>query len=211
MAPHDHTVDVLEACRTDLHVLTAETAPCGGIRAVVQYLASLGKRALGVGRATVTMEQLDVRRWATREPMATARREPPFGWCHNPLLLRFYHDPDVWTLSFNKGDESGPDDARAFVSDDSPPHAFIRDHDATTALREAVRWRPRDAAELFKSRHRRLQSSIPGYITMGGADEAYAYWQHNGQFWGETEGALPWVAQMVRMVSRHRGRKRGCA
>jgi tetratricopeptide (TPR) repeat protein len=42
-----------------------------------------------------------------------------------------------------------------------------RDHDATTALREAVRWRPRVAAELLKTRHRRPPSSILGYITMG--------------------------------------------
>jgi hypothetical protein len=73
-----------------------------------------------------------------------------------------------------------------------------RDDEATTALREAVRWRPRVAAELLKTRHRRPQSSIPGYITMGGADEAYEYWQHNGQFWEETEGALSWVAETVR-------------
>jgi tetratricopeptide (TPR) repeat protein len=57
-----------------------------------------------------------------------------------------------------------------------------RDHDATTALKEAVRWRPRVAAELLKTRHRRPQSSIPGYITMGGADEADEYWQHSGRF-----------------------------
>ena len=86
-----------------------------------------------------------------------------------------------------------------------------RDHDATTALREAVRWRPRVAAELLKTRHRRPPSSIPGYITMGGTDEAYEYWQHNGRFWGETEGALPWVAETVRTVSPRQGQKHGRA
>jgi tetratricopeptide (TPR) repeat protein len=86
-----------------------------------------------------------------------------------------------------------------------------RDDEATIALREAVRWRPRVAAELLKTRHRRPQSSIPGYITMGGADEAYEYWQHNGQFWEETEGALSWVAETVRTVPRPRGRKKGQA
>jgi tetratricopeptide (TPR) repeat protein len=86
-----------------------------------------------------------------------------------------------------------------------------RNHDATTALREAVRWRPRVAAELLKARHRRPPSSIPGFITLGGADEAYAYWQHNGRFCGETEGALPWVAETVRTVSRRQGWKKGNA
>ena len=86
-----------------------------------------------------------------------------------------------------------------------------RNHDATTTLKEALRWRPRVAAELLKTRHRRPQSSIPGYITMGGADEAYEYWQHSGRFWGETEGALPWLAEMVRTVSQRQGRKQGRA
>jgi tetratricopeptide (TPR) repeat protein len=86
-----------------------------------------------------------------------------------------------------------------------------RDHDATIVLREAVRWRPRVAAELLKTRHRRPQSSIPGYITMGSADEAYEYWQHSGRFWGETEGALPWVAETVRTVSRRQSQKKGNA
>lgn len=116
-------------------MLTAETAPCGGIRAVVQYLASLGKQALGVGRATVTVEQLDVHRWVTRESVATARQGPPFGWCHHPLLLRFYHDPDVWTHSLVEGDASGPDDAGAVVSEEeSPPSAFIRAHQEALIL-----------------------------------------------------------------------------
>jgi len=135
MARNDHAVDFLEACRTDLHVLAPETAPCGGIRAVVQYLAPLGKQAIGVGRATVTVEQLDVSRWPTPEPVAAARRAPPWGWCNNPLLLRFYDDPDVWTLSFDAEDAIGPDDAGAFVSEDaSPPPAFIRAHQEALIL-----------------------------------------------------------------------------
>src|SRR6266511_676139 len=135
MAQHDPAADVLEACRSDLHELTPETAPCKGVRAEVQYLASGGKRAIGVGRATVTVEQLDVSRWPTREPVAAARRAPPFGWCNNPLLLRFYDDPDVWTLSFDEGDTIGPDDAGAFVrQDESPPSAFIRAHQEALIL-----------------------------------------------------------------------------
>ena len=67
--------------------------------------------------------------------MAAARRAPPFGWCHNPLLLRFYHDPDVWTLAFDEGDARGSDDAGAFVSEEeSPPAAFIRTHQEALTL-----------------------------------------------------------------------------
>ena len=84
-----------------------------------------------------------------------------------------------------------------------------RDHDATTALKEAVRWRPRVAAELLKTRHRRPPSSIPGTITMGGADEAYAYWQHSGRFWEETAEALAWVAETRHATGQRRGQQRG--
>jgi hypothetical protein len=60
---------------------------------------------------------------------------PPFGWCHNPLLLRFYHDPDVWTLSLDEGDSIGSDDAGAFVSDDdSPSPVFIHAHQEALIL-----------------------------------------------------------------------------
>jgi hypothetical protein len=135
MAQCDPAADVLEACRRDLDELTPETVSCQEVRAVVQYLASLWKRAMGVGRATVTVEQLDVCRWPTREPMAAARRVPPLGWCDYPLLLHFYEDPDVWTLSLDEGDASGADDAGAFVCDDkSLPPAFIRAHQEARIL-----------------------------------------------------------------------------
>jgi len=128
MEQHDESADPLDVCRTALHELTPETAPCQGVRAVVQYLASLGKRAIGVGRATVTIEQLALNLWPKRAPVAGGRI-PPWGWCQNPLLLRFYDDPDVWTLSVDVGDEFGPEDAGLSVREDEiPPSAFIRSH-----------------------------------------------------------------------------------
>jgi len=84
-----------------------------------------------------------------------------------------------------------------------------RAEEATRALTDAMQWRPRVAAELLKTRHRRPQSSIPGYITMGGADEAYEYWQQHRRFWEETEGALAWVAETRQANARRRGQKRG--
>jgi hypothetical protein len=47
MAPHDPAADVLEACRTDLHVLTPETAPCGGIREVRERIVGDLRRGQG--------------------------------------------------------------------------------------------------------------------------------------------------------------------
>ena len=65
-----------------------------------------------------------------------------------------------------------------------------RDDEAITALREVVRWRPRVAKELLRTTHRRPKSTMPGYITMGSADEAYEYWQQQRRFWEDTAGAL---------------------
>ena len=154
------------------------------------------------------------------------------GWLEEALAI------DQELLSLNPNDNQGvralavtvlfalkrPEEVmkvcRAYPDDGMPEVAYGRalalfqlgrDDEAITALREAVRWRPRVAAELLKTRHRRPQSSIPGFITMGGADEAYEYWQHSGRFWGETEGALPWVAETVRTISQRRGRKQGNA
>jgi hypothetical protein len=79
MAQHAPAADVLGACRTDLNELTAERAPCKEVRAVVKYLESLGKHGIGIGRAAVTIAQLDLRTWPPREPIAAARRAPPWG------------------------------------------------------------------------------------------------------------------------------------
>jgi tetratricopeptide (TPR) repeat protein len=80
--------------------------------------------------------------------------------------------------------------------------------DATRALREAIQWLPLVAKELLKLRHRRPKSAMPGFITMGGADEAYNYWQRDGRFWRETEGALSWLAEIAHTIPRRKGRKR---
>jgi tetratricopeptide (TPR) repeat protein len=84
-----------------------------------------------------------------------------------------------------------------------------RDTDAAHALQEAIQWLPLVAKELLKPRHRRPKSAMPGFITMGGADEAYDYWQRNGRFWEETDSALSWLAKMVRATPHSKGRKRG--
>ena len=84
-----------------------------------------------------------------------------------------------------------------------------RDKDATTALQEAIHWLPLVAKELLKAKHRRPKSAMPGYITLGGADEAYEYWQRHGRFWEETAGALTWLAETVQTASKRKGRKAG--
>ena len=84
-----------------------------------------------------------------------------------------------------------------------------KDTDAAQTLQSAVRWLPLVAKELLKPRHRRPKSAIPGFLTMGGADEAYDYWQHHGKFWQETPGVLSWLAEIVHAPRRRQRRTKG--
>ncbi|MFQ5897852.1 MAG: tetratricopeptide repeat protein [Candidatus Methylomirabilia bacterium] len=69
---------------------------------------------------------------------------------------------------------------------------------ATRRLREAVAWSPLVAKELLKTKHRRPRSRFPGTVTMGGPDEAYDYWEHQGKFWKQMAGALEWLRRVAR-------------
>lgn len=54
---------------------------------------------------------------------------------------------------------------------------------ARMALDEAVSYMPLVRAELLKKRHDRPRDMHDGYITHGGRDQAYVYWQEYGGFW----------------------------
>jgi tetratricopeptide (TPR) repeat protein len=64
---------------------------------------------------------------------------------------------------------------------------------ATAALKEAVGYLPLVRKELLKTRHRLPRTARPDMVTLGGADEAYLYWEHWGQFWQEDPEALEWL------------------
>ncbi len=65
---------------------------------------------------------------------------------------------------------------------------------ATNKLEEAIELSPKIADELLKKRHREPKETIPGYITSGGWDEAYEYWEYFGRFWGKEE--LTWLKKV---------------
>jgi tetratricopeptide (TPR) repeat protein len=73
--------------------------------------------------------------------------------------------------------------------------------EATMALQEAVEYLPLVGKELLKARHRLPKTARPDVITLGGADEAYYYWGHWGQFWKEDTEALEWLRAVVRQVT----------
>lgn len=58
---------------------------------------------------------------------------------------------------------------------------------AKEALKKAVERSPLVAKELVKKRHKKIESDFPGTVTLGGADEAYDYWERLGQFWTDPD------------------------
>ncbi|MDD2851030.1 MAG: hypothetical protein PHY09_03910 [Desulfuromonadaceae bacterium] len=64
---------------------------------------------------------------------------------------------------------------------------------AEKAFRQAVTVLPLVAAELVKVRHPRPRNMDEGRYTVGGADQAWYYWQEAGKYWEEVPGAIEFV------------------
>ncbi|MBM2832323.1 MAG: hypothetical protein HW414_1375 [Dehalococcoidia bacterium] len=75
---------------------------------------------------------------------------------------------------------------------------------ANAALQEAIEYLPLVAKELLKVRHRLPKTARPDAVTVGGADEAYYYWEHYGQFWEEDTEALEWLRKTVTQATKTR-------
>ncbi len=80
--------------------------------------------------------------------------------------------------------------------------------EATVALQEAIEYLPLVAKELLKTKHRLPRTARPDMVTVGGADEAYYYWEHSGQFWEEDAEALEWLREIMKATKAHRGASR---
>ena len=82
-----------------------------------------------------------------------------------------------------------------------------RRRQATPALKKAIDYLPLVRKELLKTKHRLPSRARPERITVGGADEAYYYWERSGQFWQEDPEALEWLRGMTRQATKtHRGK-----
>ena len=68
-----------------------------------------------------------------------------------------------------------------------------RREEADESLDAAIDFLPLVAGELIKDEHSEPEATRPGYITHGGADQAYYYWHDFGEYWEDTEGALPFL------------------
>jgi tetratricopeptide (TPR) repeat protein len=69
---------------------------------------------------------------------------------------------------------------------------------AQTALKKAYKHLPMVAEELIKTRHRRPKSKMEGYVTIGGKDQAYEYWDTNKEYWNNTPGAIEFIRQYIK-------------
>ena len=74
-----------------------------------------------------------------------------------------------------------------------------RNKDARTALQNCVAKLPLVGKELLKKKHRKPKSLSPsGFVTHGGADQAYAYWKSFGKYWLDSESAMELLKQVVK-------------
>ncbi len=76
-----------------------------------------------------------------------------------------------------------------------------RRQEATVALQEAVEHLPLVGKELLKTKHRLPKTARPDMVTVGGADEAYYYWEHLGRFWEEDAEVLEWLREIMRQAA----------
>ncbi len=72
-----------------------------------------------------------------------------------------------------------------------------RQVEADEALAEGIQWLPLVARELTKKRHPRPRGLDPRRVTVGGPDQAYYYWEDQGQHWKNTPGAISWVRESL--------------
>ncbi len=69
--------------------------------------------------------------------------------------------------------------------------------EAKRALKDAVKILPLVAAEIPKKQHRKSKGVNFRFITLGGEDEAYYFWQRHAHYWKETPGAIDFVREYL--------------
>lgn len=83
--------------------------------------------------------------------------------------------------------------------------ALSRFDEADDALRGAIERLPLVAEELLKDERPPVEGSMPGYETVSGPDQAYNYWDAQGDCWLAPPGALKWLKRVhVRLAEPSR-------
>ena len=84
-----------------------------------------------------------------------------------------------------------------------------RTPEADEAVKAAIDNLPAVAVELLKDTHRAPRDAHPGYESVGGADQAYNYWEADGHPWESSGGALDWLRRVQSEVATTHVRKNG--
>lgn len=95
--------------------------------------------------------------------------------------------------------EKYPDDALADIQYGKilALYQLGRIKEAEQCLEKAVDLLPLVAKEILKRQHRKPKNINSSFITRGGADEAYSFWQSNSKLWKETPGAINFVREFL--------------
>ena len=75
-----------------------------------------------------------------------------------------------------------------------------KEHAANKRLIEAIECSPRIPGALQHKRMKEPKSFHPGYITVGGEDEAWHYRECACDLWADTPGALVWLKRVAKVV-----------
>lgn len=102
-------------------------------------------------------------------------------------LMQCYLDLNEWQaaldLSQRYNNDTGPDIVYSKVVALFQLDQDDENDEAIEALTFAIDHYPNIAKELIKTKHSEPESKHPGYITLGGEDEAYDYWERNRKHW----------------------------
>lgn len=74
--------------------------------------------------------------------------------------------------------------------------ALSRFDEADDALRDAIERLPLVAEELLRADHVPVEGPMPGHQTIGGADQAYNYWEECADDWEAILGSLKWLKRV---------------
>ena len=84
-----------------------------------------------------------------------------------------------------------------------------RRRQATIALKKAIDELPLVRKELLKKRHHLPRMAKRDSIVVGGADQAYYYWEHAGRFWEEDPKVTEWLRGTAGSAEVHQAKSQG--
>lgn len=104
-----------------------------------------------------------------------------------------------------------PDDAGPSITYSNALALFKtgKKNEAEKAIKEAIEYSPLCAKELLKTKHVKPKSAVDGYITMGGADEAFEFWETQGksEAWQKKE-VKEWLLENVKKQQSEKDKRK---